>query len=259
MVKSTTTAPRIVITFPQLQLNPFDIPKFRGYLAHKYPHYTLLHNHLKDGRLRYAYPSIQFKTINQQPAIVGIGAGIEILKRVFLDLNELDLDGQLCQLDEKEVTLELVTIGPVETPVTYRFLLPWMGLNQENYRHYQNLNWSERRAFLEKVIGGNLKSLAKGFDYFIPDFSRVNVQTKLTPEFRNFKNRRMLCFLGTFTTNFLVPDYLGLGKQTARGFGTVVRISNGTEQPFSRRTGQRFGYETSRQRRTVKTDLMDMK
>jgi hypothetical protein len=34
--------------------------------------------------------------------------------------------------------------------------------------------------------------------------------------------------MGTITTNFLIPDYLGLGKQTARGFGTVVRI---TERP----------------------------
>jgi hypothetical protein len=42
--------------------------------------------------------------------------------------------------------------------------------------------------------------------------------------------------MGTITTNFLIPDYLGLGKQTARGFGTVVRIRNGTEQPSSRRT-----------------------
>jgi hypothetical protein len=34
----------------------------------------------------------------------------------------------------------------------------------------------------------------------------------------------MICFQGEFTTNFLIPDYLGIGKQVARGFGTVVKM-----------------------------------
>jgi hypothetical protein len=66
VAKFTITAPRIVFTFPHLQLNPFDIPKFRGHPAQKYPHYPLLHNHLENGRLRYAYPAIQFKTIDRR-------------------------------------------------------------------------------------------------------------------------------------------------------------------------------------------------
>jgi hypothetical protein len=40
----------------------------------------------------------------------------------------------------------------------------------------------------------------------------------------NFKNIPMVCFTGEFTMNFLLPDYLGIGKQVARGFGTVRRI-----------------------------------
>jgi len=31
----------------------------------------------------------------------------------------------------------------------------------------------------------------------------------------------MQCFTGDFTTNFLIPDFLGIGKQSARGFGVV--------------------------------------
>lgn len=29
-------------------------------------------------------------------------------------------------------------------------------------------------------------------------------------------------FLGTFTVNFEIPDYWGVGKLVSRGFGTVV-------------------------------------
>jgi hypothetical protein len=33
----------------------------------------------------------------------------------------------------------------------------------------------------------------------------------------------MLGFLCTFSVNFEIPDYWGIGKSVSRGFGTVVR------------------------------------
>lgn len=215
---------RIVITFHSLRMKTFDIPKFRGYLASKYKNYTLIHNHLENGKLRYAYPLIQFKVIDFQPTIVGIGEGIEILKNVFLDIGEIDINGRRYIINEKSVKLGLMEFGQTENPITYRFLLPWMGLNQENYRKYKKLKWNEKRLFLENILRGNMKSLSKAFSYFIHDFDNYYVQTDLKSTIRNFKNSWMMCFNGKFTTNFLIPDYLGIGKQTARGFGTVVKV-----------------------------------
>lgn len=221
---NTINIDRLILNFQNLRMKTFDIPKFRGYLASEYKNYTLIHNHLENGRLRYAYPLIQFKVIDSQPTIVGIGEGIEILKNVFLDIGELDINGRRYVINEKSVQLNQVEFGQTENPVTYRFLLPWMGLNQENYRKYKKLKWNERRFFLENILRGNMKSLSKAFGYFIPDFDNCYVQTDLKSTIRNFKNSRMICFNGKFTTNFLIPDYLGIGKQTARGFGTVVKV-----------------------------------
>jgi hypothetical protein len=39
-----------------------------------------------------------------------------------------------------------------------------------------------------------------------------------------FKNNAMLAFEAEFTTNSLLPDKIGLGKQTARGFGTITSV-----------------------------------
>lgn len=221
---NTINIDRLILNFQNLRMKTFDIPKFRGYLASEYKNYTLIHNHLENGRLRYAYPLIQFKVIDSQPTIVGIGEGIEILKNVFLDIGELDINGRRYVINEKSVQLNQVEFGQTENPVTYQFLLPWMGLNQENYRKYKKLKWNERRFFLENILRGNMKSLSKAFGYFIPDFDNYYVQTDLKSTIRNFKNSRMICFNGKFTTNFLIPDYLGIGKQTARGFGTVVKV-----------------------------------
>jgi len=142
-----------------------------------------------------------------------------------MEVNELKIGNRKTIIDEKAIALDVVKIGLSERAVDYRFLSPWMGLNQNNHVHYRTLPWNEKRPFLEKILRGNLKSLSKGFGYFIPNFEDLTLQANLTSVVRNFKNNRMLCFEGTFTTNFLIPDYLGLGKQTARGFGTVRRLT----------------------------------
>ncbi|MDZ7899258.1 MAG: CRISPR-associated endonuclease Cas6 [Arcicella sp.] len=34
----------------------------------------------------------------------------------------------------------------------------------------------------------------------------------------------MMAFGGTFMTNALLPDYIGLGKSVSRGFGSIVKL-----------------------------------
>lgn len=224
MNSQTVLYDRLIISFPQLSLQAFDIPKFRGYLANIYPEYSLLHNHLAEHRFRYGYPMVQFKIMNTNPIIVGIGDGVDVLKKVFLDIRKLDINGRQYTINEKSIVLDLVRLGRINQPVSYQFLLPWMALNQRNYESYCSLTWEKKRGFLENILKGNLKSLSKGFDYFIPEFEALTVRADLKSIQRNFKNNRMLCFEGSFQTNFLIPDFLGLGKQTARGFGTVKRM-----------------------------------
>ena len=38
------------------------------------------------------------------------------------------------------------------------------------------------------------------------------------------KGQKMLGFTGTFKTNFIIPDHLGLGKSVSRGFGVVKKV-----------------------------------
>ena len=156
--------------------------------------------------------------------IVGIGDGVDVLKKVFMGISDLDIEGKNISINEKSVRLDTVEFGQIEKPVDYHFVLPWMALNQVNHKTYLSLSWKEKRPFLENILGRNLKSLSKGFQYFIPDFENLQMQTNLKPVKRYFKNQRMLCFTGSFTTNFIIPDYLGVGKQTARGFGTVMQV-----------------------------------
>ena len=38
------------------------------------------------------------------------------------------------------------------------------------------------------------------------------------------KNVKMLAFGGSFTTNVLIPNNLGLGKSISRGFGSIIQL-----------------------------------
>ncbi|MBI5213054.1 MAG: hypothetical protein HY957_06735 [Nitrospirae bacterium] len=37
------------------------------------------------------------------------------------------------------------------------------------------------------------------------------------------KNQHMFGFLGSFSVNFDIPDYWGIGRSVSRGFGTIKR------------------------------------
>ena len=198
---------KAVLTFTGTNLRKADIPKFRGYLSKKYPKYDLIHNHLKNGKLRYSYPLVQFKAVDSHPTIIAINDGIDILKEVFLELGDMK---------EK--------FGVSEEYNDYKFASPWMALNQENYRKYMKLNRYDQRAFLKHLLRENLKTVSKGFNYRIPEIEKVKVDGDFIKREVNFKNLKMLCFTGKFITNFYIPDYLGIGKQVARGFGAVIKV-----------------------------------
>ncbi|MEK6590942.1 MAG: CRISPR-associated endonuclease Cas6 [Nitrospinota bacterium] len=43
----------------------------------------------------------------------------------------------------------------------------------------------------------------------------------------SLKGTPMLGFIGTFSVNFEIPDYWGIGKSVSRGFGTIKKVESG--------------------------------
>jgi len=214
----------IQIQFPNNLINAFDIPKFRGSIADQFPGYYLIHNHLNNGKLKYGYPLIQFKTINRIPTIIGLGEGIDILKKVFMEVETLDIDGRRNRIWEKTILMREEQFGEVDKFINYRFASPWMALKEENYETYKVMNAVEKQPFLRHLLRENFKTVSKGVQYWINNIDEIKVEGFFSEVIRNFKNNRMVCFTGKFTANFLIPEYLGVGKQVARGFGTVERV-----------------------------------
>ncbi|MBM4403627.1 MAG: hypothetical protein FJ042_04490 [Candidatus Cloacimonetes bacterium] len=213
----------VLVRFLDMEFQPSDIPKLRGYFARKYPVSHLFHNHLPDGQFSYSYPQIQYRIIANSPALLGFKEGLELIKEVFFDLDHVTIKGIDYPSYEKEIRVYEEPFGICSEMHSYSFSSPWMALNEENHSKYIHLNRIEQNKLLRTILKNNLKTLAKGFDIWLDDFEQVDMDGWFKPVTVNFKDIKMLCFWGEFTTNFIIPEYLGLGKQSARGFGVIVR------------------------------------
>lgn len=202
-----------------------DVPKIRGYLAGRFPQYIELHNHLGNDKFRYGYPVIQYKSIGGVTNILAINDASKILIDIFYDVKEIDMKDKVMSILEKGYVLKTLELGPSDGLIEYEFISPWMALNQENYEMYVKASQDEKAGVLKKVLVGNILSMAKGLNCWVD--KPIEAMIKLRPVEVNYKNKKMVGFRGRFMTNFVIPDYLGLGKSVARGFGTVVKVKDG--------------------------------
>ncbi len=201
-----------------------DVPKIRGFFASKFPEYIELHHHIEAKKYVYSYPLVQYKVIDYKPTIVGIGEGAEILKQIYHQVNEMTIGELTIPIHEKHIVVHEADFGLTEELKIYRFLSPWLGLNQKNYQFYQdNPDPAVRFDLLNRVLIGNMISLSKALGYTVPGRILVSADTRL--RLTKLKGLELSGFSGFFATNFLIPDLLGLGKSVSRGFGTVQQIS----------------------------------
>jgi len=197
--------------------------KLRGFFADKFGEYTLIHHHLTNNELLYKSPLIQYKLFNGKPIVIGINEGADILQKIHEDIDYLKIGRTEYQIKEKSIVLKTDYFGIVKNDIHYFFLIPWLALNEKNYEKYQKLGiWAERKKLLESILVGNIISMSKSLGYTVSEPIKANI-IKLKEIPTKLKGTPMLGFLGTFTVNFEIPDYWGIGKSVSRGFGTIRR------------------------------------
>ncbi len=196
----------------------------RGYIAGNFPQYEILHNHRPDGSLLYLYPRVQYRVLKGEGCIIGIEEGVGVVREIEPMIGHLNLKGKRYSIGQKQIILEHVRFGLKDTFVTYHFVKPWLALNEQNYHEYiKEGNKRKRDIILKNIIKGNLLSLAKSIGYVVD--KQIEVTSLFLEEKECFlKGTPMLGFLGTFSVNFEIPDYWGIGKSVSRGFGTVKRV-----------------------------------
>jgi len=165
-----------------------DGAKLRGFFATSFNEYALLHQHVTD-KLIYRYPLIQYKMLQGSPLVLGINEGAEVLKEIY----------------------------------SYRFVTPWLALSQKNYPRYRDASQEGSRDLLRRILVGNILSASKGLGYVAKEHIRLEVGG-MQDEICLLKGSKVTGIRGEFTTNFSIPELIGLGKSVSRGFGAVTRL-----------------------------------
>lgn len=213
-----------IIRFPEIRLATRDAHKLRGYFGRLFQeHSPLLHNHIGSGELLYRYPLVQYKVLDNIPTLIGLNEGANLLVRLFLQIKSLDLDGRTYPILQKNIESKILPIGLSDDLHSYRFETLWMALNQRNFEAFTREEKEQKLQHLKAVLVGNILSFFKAMDYRALDTVMAKLKVTANKETR-FKENIMMAFEGEFITNSLLPDKIGLGKQTARGFGTITSI-----------------------------------
>ncbi len=218
---------KATLTLSNVHLKPHQIHKFRGFVGNLFKDHDLIHNHdLKSGKVIYRYPLIQFKLIDNTPAIVAVtDKAVAVFSDLFMKLDTITIDDLEIPIFEKDLKVEDVDFGYSDETFVYEFQSPWLGLNQKNYSIYEDTaDDTERKDLLRRILTGNILSMSKSLDYRLDPAQILRTDLTVKPGTVQLKGKSMLGFRGVMKTNFLIPDYLGLGKSVSRGFGTVRRM-----------------------------------
>lgn len=213
------------IKFPEIQLQARDAHKLRGYFGTTFKeHSPLLHNHWESGNVRYRYPNVQYKVINEVPTLIGVEEGAELLAQLFFKIKEIDINGQKLPIQSKNIEVEDEKIGFSQNLEEYSFKTLWMALNQRNYSTYQKLDEAEKQDMMNRILVGHILSFFKNMGVVLKQnerlLARVNVEEKHT----NFKGHKMIAFSGGFIVNAHLPESIGIGRSSSRGFGTISKV-----------------------------------
>ena len=205
-----------------------EVPLFRGAIINAMEDANLLfHNHEEDGRLRYAYPLIQYKRINQKAAIVCLGEGTEAIGQFFSSCNfDLKLGERLVKLEVETVNAHQHLIQIWDSEFTYH-IRRWLPLNQDNYDAYcKEESLAAKYALLERLLTANILSFAKGIGVRFEGQVVARIIQMEEPQTQYYKGVKLMSFDAEFKSNVSLPDYIGLGKGVSLGMGTIKSVDN---------------------------------
>lgn len=211
-----------LVTDKPVKKTPYQV---KGVLMRQFPDQEIAP--MLDGRYRdrFLYPRVQVKILNEQIYIVGLGEGVDPVREILDQFEALDFGNITFLLHGVDIEEDINRFKPIDRLVRYRFITPWVALNQTTGSRYRFLNNAEKLGFLNRLMGQNIVFLARemGIDFEEKIYTKVSLDS-LFP--KPVDENNWGAFTGEFRTNFLLPNYIGIGNGITRGYGTLFSLFN---------------------------------
>ena len=170
----------------------------------------------------YLYPRVQVKILDEQIYLLGIEEGVEPVESLVKNLDIMNFGNITFQVEGVENDVLDIDFGPSDKSIYYEFLTPWIALNKINLKRYRSLGNSdeERIKFLRRLLSQNIAFIGKelGLRLDAKIFVDLSLDT-LKP--RIMDEGKSASFEGGFCTNFVLPNFIGVGNGITKGFGVL--------------------------------------
>jgi hypothetical protein len=219
----------LAVTF-DTQLQPWEIPRFRGAVAHKVGlEHDWFHNHNNaTGGVYQRYPLIQYKIETSKtamrPMLLCIEQGVEEAHHFFsqpdwgMSIGGRQHDMRIHKLNVHQHTLQL-------WDHTFKYRIhKWMAFNPDNWAVYNNLRGiAAQYHYMEQVLTSHILSFASGCDWHIEPQFQVVITNLIKEEWVEYNEVKVKAYTLEFECPLSLPDFVGLGKGVSVGFGVVRR------------------------------------
>jgi len=212
----------VKIQMLELFTNPVwkeDAEMLRLAVNGKWSDREILHGHDAVGKSAYRFPLIRYIP-RKNPVIVGLDGSLDVLVEMYQAIGKtIKTPNSIYTIEASELRGQDFLFGESSELLELSTLSPWFGLNASNYKSYIKTDDIKKRiSMLESVWIGNILSAAKGLGIVL-DFRVMVKIIDLKEKSMIIKNTPMLAFNANIVSNVIIPQYLGIGKHAALGFG----------------------------------------
>ncbi|HMQ46024.1 MAG TPA: CRISPR-associated endonuclease Cas6 [Saprospiraceae bacterium] len=212
------------------EIQPKELECFRGAIVDKVGvQQEFYHNHNNDPNSKvqyhYRYPLIQYQMVHRRPRIVFINEAIEEAHHFFAKNDwSLNLAGRPYQSRIENLKALQVHFGLSDDFQDYR-ISNWLGLNEENVKAYRNTpRMADRLAILERILAGNILSVANNFELHFPRRFTLEITDFFTCRKVYYKGIGLMSFDLAFRSDVYFPYGLSMGKGSSLGYGRVGAV-----------------------------------
>ena len=211
-----------IVTDKPVRKTPYQV---KGVFMKQYPNEPVISMINGKNREKYLYPRVQVKILNEQIFLIGLKEGVDPVLSLKEKIQTLDFGNISFNVLDNESDLSENQLRMTDKLMHYRFLTPWVALNQSTGGKFRRKKKQEKIKFLNILLAQNLIFIIKEFGSVLDEkvYTKIIVPS-LFP--KSVDEKRWGSFSGEFKTNFLLPSYIGIGNGLTRGYGTIFGMFN---------------------------------